>query len=948
MATYLRIGGVNASTSDVKIAGDVSEEKHDKWIELSSFSFGSSVSKAADSPDADEDDDGGSEILSPAEQRQRDLRRKKAKEEKAKEQDEAGDVDESIDGRSAFRNQGLTLAKWAGQDSPKLVEWALSDVSYDLQIDCCRENGHTYMRVFVYNARIVSFAQTAEPGDITEELTVLFEDMTFESHSFAKDEKRLTPTSSTTKEDGKDSAKRTAAVRSGPPAIAKGGKGVGKRAVATSAASTVADATARMWAAGEDPEFVQADRVLTVDKIGGFEFLLGSYVGSEEISGLFHFQLETTSSELNVKAADVIGQPISFRLEDDSKIDPDNVAPSREYNGIVAEMYAGQKSVDCRDYTFVVVPWFWMLTKRSDCRIFQEKSVVEIVEVVFNNLGFKDFDKSNVRATYPKLEYCVQYRETDFDFVSRLLEEFGIFYFFRFAMGKHTMVLADSSVVHANCEQKDVRQTHGSLDERHIRNWIKHSSHISGKVSYRDYNHTTPAETLESEATSVVDLPKIKDYEIYDYPGRYINVADGGKIAKTRIEAAEVEHCIVEGDSGCDAFACGTKFTVKAHDCDEEKGQEFVLTGVVHHAHLMPMSDVKPRVYYVNEFEAIPKAVTFRPARVTERPVVRGPQTAVVVGVAGEEIDPDKYGAVKVQFHWDREGKKDKDSSCFVRVAQPIAGKNWGAQWLPRMGQEVVVEFLEGDPDRPLITGSVYNEDYMPPYALPANKTQSGMKTRSTKEGKVENFNELRFEDKLGSEHVYMHAEKDFERVVENDDTLTVGTKGEGSQKISVQKDRTIEVVEGKETTTIKKGDRTIEVTEGKETTTIVKGDRAVVVDKGNQTFDVKKGDLLIKVDAGKSVIESDKSIELKVGSTSIKLDKQGITLKGDKVTVEGKQSVQLKVGSNSTKVDMKGVTVKGKMVTLKGEAKTEIKGLLVDVKAGGTLQAGGPIMKLG
>ena len=925
MATYLRIGGVGAAETDIQIAGDVSESRHEGWIELTEFSFGSSgKGGGGDDEEEGEEEDSGDEGGA----------KKKPAAPKG--------------GSDALRAGGFKMSKWAGQDSPKLIDWALTGKLYDLQIDCCREVGEPYMRIFITKARVKSLEQSAEESEVTEEVQIQFETIAFEAMSFGKDGTRLSKARAATK-----AHVTTVAARSGPVTRSESGKGVGKRMTKTPAQEAVDRAAGRLWDGNEEPEFVQEDRVLSIDKVGGIEFSLGGFVGSEEMSGLFSYRLEVTSTNLNVEAKDVIGKPVGFRIEDHADIDSDRAGSPREFHGVIAEIYAGQKSVDHRDYTLVVVPWLWMLRKRTDCRIFQKKTVVEIVEAVFGNLGFSDFDKSNIRGTYPKLDFCVQYRETDFDFVSRLLEEFGIFYFFRMSAGMHKMILADESVAHAACETNGVKQGEGSVDERHVRRWTKHLTHVSGMARYRDYNFSTPTDTLEAQESSVVDLPKKDSYVLYDYPGRYPTVSDGGKRAKARIEAEEVSHCIVDGDGNVESFSAGTKFKIESHDCEEEEGQEYVLTGVVHRVYMMPSSDLKPRLYYANEFECIPKRVVFRPARVTPRPVVKGPQTAVVVGTSGEEIDPDKYGAVKVQFHWDREGQKDENSSCFVRVSQPIAGKNWGGLWLPRIGQEVVVEFLEGDPDRPLITGSVYNEDNMPPYELPANKTQSVMKTRSTKEGKAENFNELRFEDKKGSEQIYFHAEKDFDRVVENNDTLVVGKDGEGSQTITIEKDRTIEVKEGNDTYTVKKGDRTATVETGNDTYTVKKGDRTLTIETGKDTHTVKTGDRLVSVDTGNdthTVKMGNRAVNVDMGNDTltIKMGNQTTKLNLGKSTTDAMQGIELKVGGSSIKIDQMGITLKGMMVTVDGSIKTDVKGLICQVTGSAMLKAGGGITMLG
>jgi type VI secretion system secreted protein VgrG len=320
-----------------------------------------------------------------------------------------------------------------------------------------------------------------------------------------------------------------------------------------------------------------------------------------------------------------------------------------------------------------------------------------------------------------------------------------------------------------------------------------------------------------------------------------------------------------------------------------ENGKKYVVTSVRHEATDGTYGPTAMTGGYNNNFTCVPATVTYRAPRLTPKPFVQGPQTAVVVGPAGEEIYTDKYGRVKVQFFWDRKGKKDENSSCWVRVAEVWAGKTWGMVFNPRIGQEVVVDFLEGDPDRPLITGRVYNADQMPPYTLPDNQTQSGVKTRSSKNGSTENFNELRFEDKKGSEDIFFHAEKDFHREVENDDDL------------KVLHDQTIEI----------KNNRTETVKEGNETIAIKQGNRDVTIEMGNESLKIKMGNQTTKLDLGASSTEAMQSITLKVGQSSITLDQMGVTIKGMMISIQGQVQTE----------------VKGVMTQVSGDAMLTVKG---------------------
>jgi type VI secretion system secreted protein VgrG len=365
-----------------------------------------------------------------------------------------------------------------------------------------------------------------------------------------------------------------------------------------------------------------------------------------------------------------------------------------------------------------------------------------------------------------------------------------------------------------------------------------------------------------------VSLPGISAYEVFDYPGIYLDTGRGSTLAGIRVGADEAAYEVVRARSTYRSFTPGGKFTLTRHPDQSEVNKSYVITAIEHFG--------SGRERYDNRFEAIPATVVYRPEVRTPRPMIRGSQTAVVVGASGEEIWPDKYGRIKVQFHWDRLGKLDENSSCWIRCAQSWTGSTWGVLFIPRIGQEVVVSFLEGNPDQPLVTGVVANANEMPAYTLPDNKTRSYIKTRSSKKGGDADFNEIRFEDLKGSEELYIHAQKDQNGVVENNETLTIGSSkaDDGSQTISVYKDRTITVQTGNESTTIKKGNRTVEI------------------DSGNDTLTIKQGNLSIQMNAGSGTMEAAQTITLKVGSNSIEISQQGITVKGVMVSVQGQAQV--------------------------------------------------------
>ncbi len=488
------------------------------------------------------------------------------------------------------------------------------------------------------------------------------------------------------------------------------------------------------------------------------------------------------------------------------------------------------------------------------------------------------------------------------NFISRLLEEEGIFYYFDHDGSGHKMVFRDKSETLAACP-KQATASYSFSDE----GWLRDDDGVrtldrveqvhTSQVSLQDYSFEKPSFDLS------VSLKGPGKEEVYDYPGKYTEKSDGDAYARLRLEERETEAFLVRGTGRCRAFRPGYRFTLKDH-FRADTNQDYVLTSVTHEAldSTYRSSDLKPHEYS-NSFLAIPKSVPFRPARRSAKPVVRGSQTALVTGKTGEEIWVDNYGRIKVQFPWDREGKKDEKSSCWIRVAQIWAGKNWGWVTLPRVGQEVIVDFIEGDPDRPIVTGRVYNADQMPPYTLPGNQTQSGIKTRSTKNGSTENYNEIQFEDLKGSEKITVHAEKDMDTTVEHDDSQTV------------QNNRTI-TVSGTHTETITKS-TTIKITEGNHSLTIDQGNQSVTLDQGNQTIKLSMGNQ----------------------STTLSLGNQSTKVELGKIESEAMQSIELKVGGSSIKIDQMGVTIKGMMIQIEGDLMTQVKGdAMLTLKGGITM----------
>jgi type VI secretion system secreted protein VgrG len=510
---------------------------------------------------------------------------------------------------------------------------------------------------------------------------------------------------------------------------------------------------------------VQEERLLQVDTpLGPNELVLRSLQGREAVSELFEVQLDLASENFQIEAASLIAKPISVTiLLDEEK--------KRFINGYVKQFSLLPSADRHAHYRASVVPWLWFLTRVTDCAIYQEKSVPEIVEEVFKKYGFTDFD-DKLKNKYAKRDYCVQYRESVFQFVSRLLEEEGISYYFEHEETKHTLILADDPGAHPKgALEPEVRWEPGtgsgfSRTESYIHGWVRRVNVRSTQWAQADFNFEKPRFNLSSTVPGLSSLP-VPKLELYDYPGRFDSLDRGEGLTKTRMEEEECAIDTVQGRSGCRGFMPGFAFEVKDHFRADQNG-EYLLTALEYEAEQGSLfaGDVGKPERYENRFTAIPMAIPLRPLRLTPKPYIRGPQTAFVTGPSGEEIYVDEYGRVKVQFHWDRQGQMDAKTSCWIRVSQSIAGKGWGSVQLPRVGQEVIVEFLEGDPDQPLITGRVYNAEQTLPYALPAEKTKTTLKTLTYPHGG--GFNELRFEDKKDSEQVFIFGQKDFDLRVQN------------------------------------------------------------------------------------------------------------------------------------------------------------------------------------
>jgi type VI secretion system secreted protein VgrG len=491
---------------------------------------------------------------------------------------------------------------------------------------------------------------------------------------------------------------------------------------------------------------------------------------SAGLSMLGQMQLQLLSEKPDLKPTDLLGQPLTVSMQLSGDV-------QRHFNGYVTRFGLGVQQGRYHAYQATVRPWLWFLTRTSDCRIFQNLSVPDIVKKVFEDHGVANFQSKLFRDYSPRV-YCVQYRESDYNFVARLLEQEGIYWYFEHSDGQHKLILVDAQSAHdaaPDCASLRYIEDphHAPPDEQYICQWRCSQGVETGKIALTSFDFERPSTSLLVKGGRP-QSHKLADYEQFDFEGNYVQAADGSQYVDNRGDAEQTDFEQQEASSNALGIEVGRRLKLTKHP-REDQNREYLITHQQIQAKLGIYQREAAGAHFECQFKSIPATQQFRPARHTPKPFVQGPQTAVVVGPSGDEIYTDKYGRVKVQFHWDRYGEKNEKSSCWVRVSHPWAGKNFGGMHIPRIGQEVVVDFLEGDPDQPLITGRVYNAEQMPPWDLPANATQSGILTRSSKEGAYANANAIRFEDKKGSEQLWIHAEKNQDIEVENDETHWVG-----------------------------------------------------------------------------------------------------------------------------------------------------------------------------
>jgi type VI secretion system secreted protein VgrG len=650
----------------------------------------------------------------------------------------------------------------------------------------------------------------------------------------------------------------------------------------------------------------------------------------EALGRPYELELELATPGFDLDLGALVGRPLGVRVTR-----PDG--STRDFHGRVAAIEAAGATERFGLWRASLRPGLWFLKDAVDSRVFQHRSVPQIVkDDILKARGIDDVEE-RLTASYAPREYCVQYGESALDFMHRLLEEEGIYYYFRHEQDKHVLVLCDSPQAHVEAGSVDYRpQGRPGLDAvEGLFSWSEAHEVVPGAVAIRDFDYAKPDVLLEGRASQ--QPSSTQDLERFDYPAGFAENADGTARARIRLAALQAGRKCFRGEGNPFALGAGCRFNLARH---ERLAAAYVVTQAAHELVSEELehgaAEEAASFRIASRFTAIPAETPYHPPRVTPRAVVRGPQTAVVQGPAGQEVHVDEMGRVKIRFFWDRLGAHDDTASCWVRVSQGAAGRHFGHVAVPRVGEEVVVDFLDGDPDRPIVTGRVYNAACTVPLDLPAQKTRSTIRTRSTPGGGEDNFNELRFEDKTGEEEIYLHAERNFTRVVENDDVLRVGfdKKANGDQRIDIHNNQTIAVgasgcADGSRRLTVWK-DRETTVKTGDDHLTLEQGGRTATIAR-DDVLTVKQGDRSVKVEAGKYAVEAAVSITFKVGENSLTIDQSGITIKALQVKVEGEtgvkvQGLQVKVEATTalelaalcTKVDSQALlTMKGALVQI-------------------------------
>lgn len=644
--------------------------------------------------------------------------------------------------------------------------------------------------------------------------------------------------------------------------------------------------------------------------LGGDALMPISLSAEEAISQPFQFQVRAICQKGKIDPNALLNQPACVTLLSAG-------SPVRYFHGIVRSVSAdgavrgAAGGGEFEVYRLILVPRLWFLGQTIDCRVYQKKSAGDIISAMFADAGLTDHGSM---PSSTQREYTVQFNESDLHFATRLMEEEGWFYFFQHTAAKHTLVIANQNQAFQDIDGANLHLGGGATEHTYVMDFNHGAMTVRGKMKFKDYDPTKPDTLLQNEQPTTLATAGAPTRDAFRWPALTFDNGTVTDRTKREMEAAEAIASLFDGATQFGGIVPGGKFKLKSQPASPYD-DTYVVRSATHHASDDTWANQNGRAHYASRFTCFPSKVNWRQPLITPRPRMDGIHTALVLGPQGEEIYTDDLARVKVRFYWDHRNEATADLSVWARVIQPWAGKGWGAQFIPRVGTEVAVAFVDGDPDRPIVVGGLYNGRDNPIYTK-AQKTKSGFRTRSTLKGGTSDFNEYTFDDDKGNELIYEQAQKDLKTYVKHDQTLTV----DNCRVVTVGKDETVEI----------KNNQTIKI----------KQDHSLTVTDGNHSIDVAKGNHSFKVDMGNH------DVKVSMGNLSTDVAMGNVSLKADmgQITDEAMQSITLKVGQNSIKIDQMGVTITGMMIKIQGQIQTQIQGLMTQVNADAMLQIKGAI----
>ncbi|WP_376094369.1 type VI secretion system Vgr family protein [Roseomonas sp. CCTCC AB2023176] len=635
---------------------------------------------------------------------------------------------------------------------------------------------------------------------------------------------------------------------------------------------------------------IKTNRLLAFRSAIDADFTPIAFNAQESLSVPYQLRLDVLSPVGNLKPDDILYRTACLSLQEEG-------VPMRHFHGLIrrVSLLGGDFRNNWR-YALEIVPRLWFLSQTQDCRVFVKQTAEQILRALLNecdidSVEFRVFGEKQVR------EYTVQMNETDLSFATRLMQEEGWFYFFEHSERDHHLVIADGNAafgwVGADQAAREVEVRPSSAENNALANWCPTEATTHGLVCLRDYDPETPHSFAVSNLTKR-RMPGADKRDVFRWPAMTTDRGEADRRSRFLIEAAEAHSSLVDGTGETKTFSPGHRFILRQDPHSGERNKTYVLQTVVHEGREDVSRNTSALTGYTNSFSAFRADVPWRERLTIAKPIMHGIFSAVVIGPAGSEIHTDRLGRIQIRFPWDHRKDSQADMSIWVRVIQPWAGKGWGTQFIPRVGTEVAVGFVDGDIDRPVVIGGLYNGSDPYPFTPPAQRSKSGIRTRSTPEGGSSEYNELSFDDEKGKELVFLQAQRDLEVNVKRNETATIGANQ-------------TETIGDNRTTTIERGDDTLH---------LKKGSRSTAIDEGDDDTVVSMGDLSITTKLGSVTVEAMKEITLKVGSSSIVISQQGIALEGLVLSVEGK--VRLGLTAPMTQVEAAAiVAVKGGLITL-------------------------------